>query len=391
MVASAPLPRSRHGSISNAMLRPSLLRPASLLLLVVTACGPSSVAQDAGARDAAPSAPASDDAPARVVVPTDERTPLYEVVNVVDGDTVHVLRDGVREKLRLLSVDTEEKLSGNPNLSATKPETLFGQETTEWAQRFIPEHSSVDGRTMVSLRFPGGREARDVYGRLLCHVVLADGTDFNVLLVRQGKSPYFNKYGNSTICHEAFVAAQRAARAEGLGVWDPATNTPDDPNAPAAKRPYDRLLPWWDARATAIDLARARHARNPVLNVEADRADDVQLAAWASEGGATVEVFGAIDRIFVEDDGSRTLLMRTGDKARAVRATIAAEHLARFDLADLARRAEAEFVQNYLVLRGTLAPNAERGGWILALTEPEQVRVGGPEPVLPAKGDGTRH
>lgn len=364
------------------MLRASLLRPATLLLLAVTACGPASVAQDD--RTPASEVSASDaaviDAPARVVVPEDERTPLYEVVNIVDGDTVHVIRNGVREKLRLLSVDTEEKLSGNPNLSPTKPETLFGQETTEWAQRFIPEHSTVDGTTMVGLRFPGGREARDIYGRLLCHVVLADGTDFNVLLVRQGKSPYFNKYGNSTICHEAFVAAQRAAQAEGLGVWNPETNTPADPSTPAAKRPYDRLLPWWDARATAIDLARERHARNPVLNVEADRADDVQLAAWACEGGATVEVFGSIDRIFDEDDGSKTLLLRTGDRERAVRVTMARAHLARFDLEDLEHRSRAEFVQNYLVFRGRLEPNAARGGWHLAVSEAEQVRVAGPEP-----------
>lgn len=304
---------------------------------------------------------------------------LFEVVRIVDGDTLHVMRDGVKEKLRLLSVDTEEKLSGNPNLSATKPETLFGQEATEWAQRFLPARSSVDGTVMVGLRFPDGVEARDVYGRLLCNVLLADGTDFNVLLVREGWSPYFNKYGNSRICHDDFVAAQKAARRAKLGIWNPDTNRPDDPSQPTIARPYDRLLPWWNARAAAIDAARERHTLNPVLNVEADRPDDVQLAAWASEGGATVEIFGAVDRTFDEDDGSVTLLLRTGAKDRAVRVRIASEHLGLFDLADLRRRSSEEFVQNYLVFRGTLRP-AARGGWELWLTAADQVRLGGPEP-----------
>ena len=65
--------------------------------------------------------------------------------------------------------------------------------------------------TLVGLAFPDGVEANDVYGRLLCHVILADGTDFNLKLVELGKSPYFNKYGNSRICHDEFVATQAAA------------------------------------------------------------------------------------------------------------------------------------------------------------------------------------
>ena len=61
---------------------------------------------------------------------------LFEVVKVVDGDTVHVMRDGKVEKLRLLSVDTEEKLSGRGG-SATKPETVYGEECALWAKEVI--------------------------------------------------------------------------------------------------------------------------------------------------------------------------------------------------------------------------------------------------------------
>ena len=41
--------------------------------------------------------------------------------------------------------------------------------------------------------------------------------------MEKGKSPYFNKYGNSRICHEAFGAAQERARSARLGIWDPRT------------------------------------------------------------------------------------------------------------------------------------------------------------------------
>lgn len=306
---------------------------------------------------------------------------LFEVVKIVDGDTLHIMRDGVKEKLRLLSVDTEEKLSGNPNASPTKPETVFGEESALWAQSWIPEHATVDGRVLVGLAFPGGTEQRDIYGRLLCHVLLPDGTDFNVELVRLGKSPYFNKYGESLICQEAFLNAQSEAIEAGLGIWNPATNRPADSKTPAVVRPYERLIPWWQARADAVTAFRQRAAENPIRDVAADDPQGLELAAYACEAGARVSVFGSIQRIFVEDDGDWTLLMRSGDRDRSVRARIQAEDLAKFDTADLERRATEEFCQNYLVVRGALGRGSR--GFEIDLESPAQVRAAGPEPNAP--------
>ncbi len=306
---------------------------------------------------------------------------LFEVVKIVDGDTLHILRDGVKEKLRLLSVDTEEKLSGNPNPSPTKPETVFGEESAAWAESWLPEHATVDGRVQVGLAFPGGNEQRDIYGRLLCHVLLPDGTDFNVELVRLGKSPYFNKYGESLICQEAFLNAQSGAMEQSLGIWNPATNRPANSSAPAVVRPYERLLPWWQARADAVTAFRQRAAKNPIRDVAADDPTGLELAAFACDAGARVSVFGSIQRIFVEDDGDWTLLMRSGDSGRSVRGRIQAEDLEQFDTADLKRRATEEFCQNYLILEGAL----DRGsrGFEIDLLGPEQVRPAGPEPRAP--------
>jgi endonuclease YncB( thermonuclease family) len=360
------------------------LRPTFALLLSFVVATPLVALARQETPAAAPAAAvAAQEASYRTLVePGPVPTELFEVVSIVDGDTLHVMRAGVKEKLRLLSVDSEEKLAGNASLSTSKPETLFGQETAAWAQTFFPEHCTVDGVVKVGLTFPGGVEQRDVYGRLLCHVVLPDGVDYQVLLVRLGKSPYFNKYGNSTTHHATFVEAQRAAQRERLGIWNPATNRARTPGEIEVVRPYERLLPWWDARAQAIDQARARHARNPVLNVDAEFPEQLRLAAFACEGGATVQVFGAIERIFDEDDGSLTLLLRTGAKDSAVRVRIAAKHVAAFDTADLRLRADGEYVQNYLVFTGRLA-SGPRGGYELWIEKQGDVRLGGPEPVVP--------
>src|SRR5262249_10164697 len=143
-----------------------------------------------------------------------------EIVKVVDGDTLDVRLDGEVVVLRLLSVDTEEKISGRPLSSPTKPQTVFGQETADWAKAFF---ASLGEPARSGLAFPEGRR-RDSYGRLLCEVILPDGRDYDLLLVEQGRSPYFNKYGNSLVAHEAFLRAQAAARAAQLGIWNPATN-----------------------------------------------------------------------------------------------------------------------------------------------------------------------
>ena len=276
---------------------------------------------------------------------------FFPVARVVDGDTIWVDRNNRREKLRLLSVDTEEQLIGNPNASPLKPETVFGEECARWAEEYIASLAVEGKRPVVGLAFPGGQERRDVYGRLLCHVILPDGTDYNLMLVREGKSPYFNKYGNSRLMHRAFVAAQESAKKARVGIWDPETNAPETPGAPAAKRPYDVLLPWWQARAEAVDRFRQRTKTDPARWVEAEDPEAVRRAA---EAGTPVDVFAGVNRLFDEDDGSLTVLFRSGSKDAEIRARIPADAkdalLEAFDL----RSINDPFRQNFVYLRGKI-------------------------------------
>lgn len=279
---------------------------------------------------------------------------LYVVTKVVDGDTIHIEREGVTEKLRLLSVDTEEVIRSGGYSSATKPQTVFGDKCAEWAKEFFAEQAGEDGVTRVGLWFPGETEARDIYGRLLCHVVLSDGTDFNLLLLEEGKSPYFNKYGNSVEFDAEFRAAQSAARAASLGIWDPKTNQATTPDQPSAKRPYDILMPWWESRARAIDEYRAKHAADPLLYVDAGDPEQLEAVTRAAKKEPkTVEVFGAPDRVFDEKDGSKTVLFRTSDRKRALRVRIPKDAIAAHAELELEDISE-ELRQNYVWVKGPL-------------------------------------
>jgi len=296
-----------------------------------------------------------------------------EIVRVVDGDTLHVLCDGKLEKLRLLSVDTEEKQLGNPS-SPSKPETPFGEACAQWAQDYFASFAQPGENPRVQLRFPSEHEERDIYGRLLCHVIAPDGTDFNLLLVERGKSPYFNKYGNSRIAHDEFVAAQAAARAARLGIWNPRTNMLPRVGAPAARRPYDELLPWWQARAEALEAFDARRRIEPDKWIAADDPDALERMA---SRGAEVNVFGSIDRIFDEDDGSRTLLFRTPDREHALRVRIPRDDRRAHAALELERSLD-EFQQNYLYVRGVV--RHDRDAFDLISPGPSAIRRAQPSP-----------
>lgn len=351
-------------------------RAAHATLGALVVCFATTVAGPLPHASAAPQAPAATEVTS--TLDGARRTPpavTYPVTRVVDGDTLWIERGGRTDKLRLLCVDTEERLELGGSLSATKPGTPFGSACEEWAKDYFARLGRDGQPARIGLAFPGDVEQRDVYGRLLCHVILEDGTDFNVLLVREGKSPYFDKYGYSALAHGAFVAAEAEARAARRGIWHPETN------AGAEKRPYERLLPWWEARAQAVEGFVARHAKAPTAVVSAEVPEELEAALAAEH--PRIEVFGSIFQFFDEDDGSLTVLFRGGDKQRSLRVRIPAEERASYADLDLPGTT-AEFVQNYLYVAGRLTRGPR--GFELVGVRPRDWRRGGPDPVYPEPG-----
>lgn len=301
-------------------------------------------------------------------------TELFEIVKVVDGDTIHIKRGDKVEKLRLLSVDTEEKIGAGAQPSSTKPPTVFGEECALWAQQYFAALAKDGAPPKVGIVFPGGVETRDFYGRLLCEVILPDGTNYDLMLVELGKSPYFTKYGRDQLDHQAFVAAQKQARAAQRGIWNPKTNVPSTPGAPAAKRPYDKLVPWWDARGEAVESYRAALASNPARVCDADSGESLARAAALED---EVDVFGEIDRVRTEADGSETVHFRAAVKAKSLVVRVPKEHVAAHATLDLPALGK-EFRQNYAWFHGRV--RADERGFNATSDDPNRWKRAGPEP-----------
>ena len=146
------------------------------------------------------------------------------VLRVVDGDTIVVIYNGKKERVRLLCVNTPESV--HPDEKQNIP---LGKVASKYTAKRLAGKN-------IDLEFEGER-IRGHYGRLLAYVFV-DGSNFNVELVRQGLSPYYTKYGKSVQYHNQFRSAERQARKEKLHIW----------NDPELTKKYLRLKSKWGMR-----------------------------------------------------------------------------------------------------------------------------------------------
>jgi micrococcal nuclease len=129
----------------------------------------------------------------------------YQVIRVVDGDTIVIRYNGKYEKVRLLCVNTPESV--HPDKKQNIP---MGKVASKYTQK------KLTGKD-VKLEFEI-KKLRGNYGRLLAYVFV-DGQNLNLDLVRQGLSPYYTKYGKSEKYDAGFRAAEKQARKEKLNIW----------------------------------------------------------------------------------------------------------------------------------------------------------------------------
>jgi endonuclease YncB( thermonuclease family) len=123
------------------------------------------------------------------------------VDHVYDGDTV-TLGDGRR--LRLIGIDTPELgREGKPD----QPYAVAARDALRALLRDRPE---------LDLRLDQTRH--DVYGRLLAHAFLADGTSLSAWLLEKGYATLLIIPPNdwNAACYQA---AERRARADATGIW----------------------------------------------------------------------------------------------------------------------------------------------------------------------------
>ena len=131
------------------------------------------------------------------------RSATVTVSRVIDGDTIEVSPavNGLMD-VRLIGVDT--------------PETV---DPAEGVEPYGPQASDIAKRELSGrrVRLEFDQERMDQYGRLLAYVH-AGGTMFNEELVAKGYAQAY-PYPPNTAHAGLFAAAQRGARAAGLGIW----------------------------------------------------------------------------------------------------------------------------------------------------------------------------
>jgi micrococcal nuclease len=126
----------------------------------------------------------------------------YLVVDVLDGDTIVVQRDGSRETIRMLGVDTPE--THHP----TKPVECYG-----------PEASAYTARRLLGkwVRLERDVDTHDDFGRRLAYVYV-DGERYDDELLRLGYARLLviepNRLYARTLLDEELAAKRR-----GVGLW----------------------------------------------------------------------------------------------------------------------------------------------------------------------------
>lgn len=158
-----------------------------------------------------------------------------QIVDVSDGDTIHVMIDGQRETIRLILIDTPE--THRPNA----PAECFGQDATTFAKAIFALGGQLYLEKDVS--------ETDRYGRLLRYAWLDFGNGRVYLvdeaMVRAGYAALYT-YPPDVKYVEQIREAQRFAREHGYGLWSQCQTTPDgdtndltgsQPAAPAPAAP----------------------------------------------------------------------------------------------------------------------------------------------------------
>ena len=131
-----------------------------------------------------------------------------QVVRVIDGDTIEIgVADPLQERpvtrIRLWGVDCPEAAT------ADRPAEPWAEEATDLVR------SLTAGREVTVLT--EAHQTRDVFGRLLAHIELADGRNLAEMLLEEGWARADDRWPHSRLGR--FAQLETAARRRGVGIW----------------------------------------------------------------------------------------------------------------------------------------------------------------------------
>ena len=139
------------------------------------------------------------------ISPTPEAPALrYEVIRVIDGDTLLVRIDGEEVSIRLIGVDAPESV--HPDESKNTPEGIVA---SDWMKNYMA------GKRQVALEYD--EELLDHFGRTLAYVYVGD-TLLEDELLRAGMAVTLVMEPNLRY-QMHFAEVEREAKNAGAGFW----------------------------------------------------------------------------------------------------------------------------------------------------------------------------
>ena len=134
-----------------------------------------------------------------------DETLLYDIVDVIDGDTFTVKIGKKIITVRMLGIDTRE------TVDQRKPAQCYGKESSDMTKSLL---------TGERVRLVGSpkREVWDKYGRYLFYVYLENEVLLNEYLIREGYAKEYT-YGKPYSLQKDFKNIEEEARSSGRGMW----------------------------------------------------------------------------------------------------------------------------------------------------------------------------
>ena len=142
-----------------------------------------------------------------------------EVLRVIDGDTIEIeLSDAMHDRpvtrIRFWGLDCPE--TAKPD----RPAAPYANEATELTRMLAAARPGT--------LFLESHRTRGVFGRVLAHVELPDGTSLNEALLSAGLAVADERWSHSRLGR--YAQLERAAKRAGLGIWSHQGDSPTQDN-----------------------------------------------------------------------------------------------------------------------------------------------------------------
>ena len=134
----------------------------------------------------------------------------YKLISVIDGDTIRVISNGKKIKVRLLGINAPE--TGSPG--SYRKRECFGVEASSYLKKIISDND------VVILQTDSTQSKYDKYGRLLAYVYLPNEIEVGEKMIKDGYA-YEYTYRHAYKKQKTYKQAEVYARQHNLGLWAP--------------------------------------------------------------------------------------------------------------------------------------------------------------------------